>query len=146
MRSEIEKLLDEIDTELRPLVIAGTKYADELIITGKPEATDQILALFEKMCNEVISADELIAVEFGADSVNDVAEKALAAERNALRTTQHQALKTKLGEQSGLVGEVVEVDIEESKQAEGYLFDRPTTKEEKEDAVKRVRKQRDEWD
>ena len=40
----LDDRLKDIDFELRPLVVGGNKYADEAVVTGKPEAKLAILS------------------------------------------------------------------------------------------------------
>ncbi len=46
--SDLDEILAGIDFELRPLVVGGTKYGDEAVVTGKEQAKQAIEKLIEE--------------------------------------------------------------------------------------------------
>jgi hypothetical protein len=103
MRSEIERLVWSVVRLGGGMDDYGAPTDAELQ-EDVDATTTQLLALFEKMCNEVIGADEptRLSVSKFLRANNKVSETTVqnpkAIQQNHLRTTQRQALKTKLGE------------------------------------------------
>jgi hypothetical protein len=98
MRSEIEKLIDDLWGRALD-VTSSTDFSEEAVYQTaqtnyRNYSLKQAVALFEKMCNEVIGEDEDAAPGY----CMDCGQTDESYSRNELRTTQRTALKTKLGE------------------------------------------------
>jgi hypothetical protein len=90
MRSEIEKIV------VRAKMIIAENESDlqhHRWATTPEQDTEALLALFEKMCNEVIGDNYDLAALQPLPNI-----QLAALGKNILRTTQRAALKTKLGE------------------------------------------------
>lgn len=63
----LDEILNYIDFKLNPLVVGGSKFADEIVITGKRKAKQAILTHIDTVCRE---ARKQGYIEGGIDAIN----------------------------------------------------------------------------
>ena len=56
----LDEVLNNIDFKLKPVVIGGSKFADEIVITGKRKAKQASLTHIDTVCRE---AEQKLALE-----------------------------------------------------------------------------------
>jgi hypothetical protein len=73
----IDSILDKLDFELKPVIYPdGTKYADEIVITGKEEAKQTLLTYID---------ENYIAKDKVSSHLTKVIEEANQEQRDAIR-------------------------------------------------------------